>query len=127
MKYTLKVFFYKGTHQKSSGIGKRLQKTSGIDSISQCRLKSFQLNVVISDEIIFLVNFKSIISFTKQFLTFHSNRLECGKTNFALGGIRTRMQEVLGSNPTEGKICFSHSTLLEWNVKNYFVKTNKIS
>ena len=32
-----------------------------------------------------------------------------------------RMQEVLGLNPTEGKICFSHFTLLEWNVKNCFV------
>ena len=39
----------------------------------------------------------------------------------------------LGSNPTEGKICFSHFTLLEWNVKKCFVKLietikiNKIS
>ena len=32
------------------------------------------------------------------------------------------MQEVVGSNPTEGKICVSHFTLLEWNVKNCFVK-----
>ena len=30
-----------------------------------------------------------------------------------------------GSNPTEGKICFSHFTLLEWNVKNCFVKLIK--
>ena len=35
------------------------------------------------------------------------------------------MQEVVGSNPTEGKICFSHFTLLEWNVKNCFVKLIK--
>ena len=31
----------------------------------------------------------------------------------------------MGSNPTEGKICFSHFTLLEWNVKNCFVKLIK--
>ena len=36
-----------------------------------------------------------------------------------------RMQEVVGLNPTEGKICFSHFTLLEWNVKNCFVKLIK--
>ena len=35
------------------------------------------------------------------------------------------MQEVVGSNPIEGKICFSHFTLLEWNVKNCFVKLIK--
>ena len=28
---------------------------------------------------------------------------------------------------TQGKICFSHFTLLEWNVKNCFVRTNKNS
>ena len=34
-----------------------------------------------------------------------------------------RMQEVVGSNLTEAtKICFSHFTQLEWNVKNCFVK-----
>ena len=32
---------------------------------------------------------------------------------------------VVGSNPTEGKNLVSHFTLLEWNVKNYFYKTNK--
>ena len=39
-----------------------------------------------------------------------------------------RMQEVVGSNPTEteGKICFSHFTLLEWNVKNCFVTFVKL-
>ena len=31
----------------------------------------------------------------------------------------------LGLNPAEGKICFSHFTLLEWNVKNCFVKLIK--
>ena len=31
----------------------------------------------------------------------------------------------VGSNPTEGKICFSHFTLLERNVKNCFVKLIK--
>ena len=36
-----------------------------------------------------------------------------------------RMQEVVGSNHTEGKICFSRFTLLEWNVKNCFVKLIK--
>ena len=36
-----------------------------------------------------------------------------------------RMQEVVGSNPTEGKICFSHFTLLECNVKKCFVKQIK--
>ena len=41
MKY-FEVSLYKGIRQKTSGIGKRLQNTSGIDSISQCRLKSFQ-------------------------------------------------------------------------------------
>ena len=35
------------------------------------------------------------------------------------------MQEVVGSNPTEDKICFSHFTLLEWNVKKCFVKLIK--
>ena len=35
------------------------------------------------------------------------------------------MQEVVGSNPTEGKNCFSHFTLLEWNMKNCFVKLIK--
>ena len=32
---------------------------------------------------------------------------------------------VVGSNPTEGKICFSHFTLLQWNVKNCFVKLTR--
>ena len=33
-----------------------------------------------------------------------------------------RMQEVVGSNPTEGtKIYISNFTLLEWNVKNCFL------
>ena len=33
------------------------------------------------------------------------------------------MQEVVGSNTTKGtKIYFSYFTLLEWNVKNWFVK-----
>ena len=38
-----------------------------------------------------------------------------------------RMQEVVGSNPTEGKIWFYflHFTLVEWNVKNCFVKLIK--
>ena len=36
-----------------------------------------------------------------------------------------QMQEVVGSNPNEGKICFSHFTLLEWNVENCFVKLIK--
>ena len=37
-----------------------------------------------------------------------------------------RMQKVLSSTPTEGtKIYFSHFTLLEWNVKNCFVKLIK--
>ena len=40
-----------------------------------------------------------------------------------MGGL-ARMQDVVGSNPTEGKICFSHFTL-EWNVKNCFVKLIK--
>ena len=31
----------------------------------------------------------------------------------------------MGSNPTEGKICFSHFILLGWNVKNCFVKLIK--
>ena len=102
----------KGTRQIPSGIGKRLQKPSGIYSTSQCRLKYFQSNVVISNEIICSVNFKSFISFTKQFFTFHFNRVKCEK------------QEVVGSNPTEGKIYFS---LLEWNVKNCIVKLIKTS
>ena len=36
-----------------------------------------------------------------------------------------QMQEVVGSNSTEGKICFSHFTILEWTVKNCFVKLIK--
>ena len=38
-----------------------------------------------------------------------------------------KMQEVVGSNPTEGTkiIYFSHFTLLEWNVKNCFVTNIK--
>ena len=32
------------------------------------------------------------------------------------------MQKDVALNPTEVKICFSHITLLEWNVKNCFVK-----
>ena len=35
-----------------------------------------------------------------------------------------QMQVVVGSNRKEGKICFSHFTLLKWNVK-MFCKTNK--
>ena len=37
-----------------------------------------------------------------------------------LPGRLLQMQEVVGSNPTEAKICVSHFTLLEWNVKNCF-------
>ena len=37
------------------------------------------------------------------------------------------MQEVVGSNPTDGKICFSHFTLLERNVKNCFVKPRAVA
>ena len=33
-----------------------------------------------------------------------------------------QMQHVVGLNPTEGKICFSHLINIEWNVKNCFVK-----
>ena len=39
--------------------------------------------------------------------------------------LRRLPQEVVGSNPTDAKICFSHFTLLEWNVKNCFVKLIK--
>ena len=52
------------------------------------------------------------------------------KTYFALGGIWTlwrlpRMQEVVGSNPTEGKICFSHFTpFYEVECEELFCKTN---
>ena len=36
-----------------------------------------------------------------------------------------RMQEVVGSNPTEDKICFSQFTLfIEWSGKQLFCKTN---
>ena len=58
----------------------------------------------------------------KYFFTFY------GVVRSLPGGLRglavrrlPRMQEVVGSNPTEGKICFSHFTLLEWNVKKCFV------
>ena len=33
-----------------------------------------------------------------------------------------RMQEIVGSNPTEAQICFSHYSLLKWNVKKCFEK-----
>ena len=126
----------------------------------------------------FLLILRTFISFTKQFFTFHSNRVKCEKqiflpsvgfepTTSCIRGKRltarpqgphgrerktpkliwkylesifqqrhppdTGMQTlaanvggVVGSNPTEGKkICFSHFTLLEWNVKNCFVKLIK--
>ena len=75
------------------------------------------------------------ISFTKQFYTFISRyfHISLGVVRSLSWGPRSlavrrlpRMQEVVGSNPTERKICFSHFTLLEWNLKNCFVKRIKI-
>ena len=45
MKYLESIFLYKGTRQKTSGIGKRLKKTSGIDSIL-AKAESNDLNSV---------------------------------------------------------------------------------
>ena len=61
--------FYKGTGQKTFGIEKRFQKTSGIDSISQWRLKSFQLNLKCRHfrrNNFLLLILRVFISFTKQ-------------------------------------------------------------
>ena len=44
---------------------------------SKHKSKFFSIKVVISDEIIFSVNFKIFISFTKQFFTFYTIRVEC--------------------------------------------------
>ena len=55
----------------------------------------------------FSVNLRVFISFTKQFLTFR----ECRRSWVRI--------------PPRAKICYSHFTLLEWNVKNCFVKLIK--
>ena len=60
------------------------------------------------------VNLRVFISFTKQFFTFHSNRMKCEKQ--ILPSVRFE---------PEGKIWFSHNTLLECNLKNCFVKLIK--
>ena len=71
-----------------------------------------------------------LISFTKQFFTFHFNRVKREKQILPSVGFEPTTSCIhgkrltVGSNPTEGKICFSRFTLLEWNrnVKNCFVK-----
>ena len=80
----------------------------------------------------FLLILRVFISFTKQFFTFKVFHISLGVVRSLPWGPRglvvrrlPRMQEVVGSNPTEGKICLLHFTLLEWNVKNCFVKLIK--
>ena len=46
------------------------------------------LNTTLYYVLFYLCNLNSFISLTKQFFTFHSNRVKCEK-NFSLGRIRT--------------------------------------
>ena len=68
------------------------------------------------------------ISFTKQFFTFHSNRIKCEKQILPSVGFEPTTSCIRGKRLTarpRGKICFSHFILLEWSVKNCFVKLIK--
>ena len=80
----MKVFLCKGTRQKPFGILRRLKKSSGIDLISQCRFKLFQLSVVkIFDELNFYAQIstaKPLWSSGKTLATNAGNRGLCRKS-----------------------------------------------
>ena len=97
-----------------------------------------------------LLILRVLISLIKQFFTLHSNRVKCKMClicrkilwkyfYISLGLVRSlpwgprglavrrllQMQEVVGSNRTESKVCFLHFTLWKWNLNNCFVKLIK--
>ena len=105
-------------------IGKSIQKPSGINSISQCRSNLFSFMHLLSDGI-WLGAF--VEKYLQGVLILVSVLIVLYREALVVERLRRlpRMQEVVGSNPTEDKICFSQFTLFyRVECEKLFCKTN---